>query len=111
GAGVPTADQAQRFLERLVKTLHTQDGAFVESIRAWVHRMTRRQHPSVWHNEALAAAWATVHLPQLQAREPVIPPEGLELARVSWLLEPEPVPRQHTLRQRGQMLYVEAADL
>ena len=94
-----------------MKTLHTQDGAFVESARAWVHRMTRRQHPSVSRNEALAAAWATVHLPQLQAGEPVTPPDGLDLARVSWLLEPEPVPRQYTLRQRGQMLYVEAEDL
>jgi formylglycine-generating enzyme required for sulfatase activity len=109
GDSVSDAYQPQRFLERLVKTLHAQDGAFVDAMRSWVHRMARRQHHTpMWHNEALAATWATVHLAQLRAGEPLTLPAGLELARVSWLLAQDLAPRRYTLRQRGQTLYVEA---
>ena len=106
---VPDTAQAQQFVASLVKTLHTHEGPFADSIHAWVHRLSRRQHTApIWHDEVLAAAWATVHLEQLQAEEPLILPAGLDLARVSWLLAQGSIPRGYTLRQRGQMLCVEA---
>ena len=96
---------AQRFIERMVKTLHTQDGAFVESLRAWLGRLAPRQHPAMWQNDALAAAWATVFLVPLQ--EGRAPPPGLDLRRISWLLGRGQTRQRYTLRQRGPALYLE----
>ncbi|HRY16616.1 MAG TPA: formylglycine-generating enzyme family protein, partial [Candidatus Competibacteraceae bacterium] len=96
---------AQQFSERIIKTLHTQEGAFAESLRAWFGRLTPRQHPAMWQNDALAAAWATVFLRQLQ--EGRASPPGLDLSRISWLLGRGQARQRYTLRQRGQALYLE----
>ncbi|HRF45523.1 MAG TPA: formylglycine-generating enzyme family protein [Candidatus Competibacteraceae bacterium] len=96
---------AQQFSERIVKTLHTQEGTFAESLRAWFGRLAPRQHPAMWQNDALAAAWATVFLRQLQ--EDRAPPPGLDLNRISWLLGRGQTRRRYTLRQRGPALFVE----
>jgi formylglycine-generating enzyme required for sulfatase activity len=106
---VPEPIEARQALERLVKTLHTPDDAWRDTVHAWVHRLSHRQFITpIWHDDALAAAWATVHLEQPEANAALPLPAGFDLARVSWLLAGGRVPGQYTLCQRGQMLWVTA---
>ncbi len=93
--------QAQQFMERIVKTLHTPDSALAASVRHWAQRLTRRQYDVIGQNEVLAIAWATVKSPESEA------PPGLDLRRVGWLLALGQMSRRYTLRQRGQVLYLE----
>jgi formylglycine-generating enzyme required for sulfatase activity len=105
----PLAVPAQDFGERLVKTLHTPHSVCGDTLSDWVHRLARWQptQARMWRNDALAAAWTTIHLAQLRAGEVVHPPAGLDLARVSWLLAPSSTPRHYTLRQRGLELHID----
>jgi formylglycine-generating enzyme required for sulfatase activity len=98
------AAEAQEFLEAIVKTLHAPENAWSAAVRAWVHRMARRQHRSMWQDEALAASWASLHLEELRAGTPLDTPAGFELARVLWLLDRGATPQHYTLRQRGESL-------
>ena len=98
----PTASVTQGLLANLVKTLHTMS---FEAGHAWLQRMVRRQH--LWHDEVLVAAWATVHLDEVRDGKPITPPDGLDLARVSWLLKQGAETRDYVLRQRGPRLYIE----
>ena len=109
-AGAQTAAEAQRFLERLVKTLHQPQGTFVSAAAAWVQRLSKRQQQqtALWRNEALAAAWAVVNVPQIHSGTASVTPAGLDLARISWVLAPASVPQRYILRQRGHKLWCEA---
>lgn len=98
--------QAQRFMERIVRTLYDRNDAIADSAQAWVGRLTPRQHEAMWQDEALAAAWGAAHLTQLRAGT-ITPPPGLDLSRISWLLGQDRT-LNYTLRQRGPALYLEA---
>ncbi len=110
---VSAAGQAQEFLARLAQTLWQQDGAFAASAQDWCQRLGRRQreHEQLWRRyDALCAVWAMANRAALRAGIPLTLPQGFDVARVSWVLASDPRPRQYVLRQRGHLLYVEAAD-
>ncbi len=100
----------QTFVERAVQTLRFPHQNLANAIRAWVQRMTPRQYRPLWGDERLAALWVMSHLRELQAGEPVTPPEGLDLFRANWLLAPVTESKNYTLRQRGQYLWLDADD-
>ena len=102
---LPAKVEAPVVMRNLVKTLHAGEGDFAGSAMAWAHRMLSRQHSGMWGRDELAAAWVLANRAQLSRDEPLTPPEGLDLARVSWLL---PEAKRYTLRQRGAMLCLEA---
>ncbi|MFO1434783.1 MAG: formylglycine-generating enzyme family protein [Candidatus Competibacteraceae bacterium] len=102
----PTPAEVRRFLERIVKTLYTEN-AFTDATRAWFQRVSPRQHEDVWQNVLLAAAWMAAHLPQLRAGKPLLFPVGIDLGQFIWLLGQGQTPRNYKLLQRGQVLYLE----
>ncbi|MDS4058954.1 MAG: hypothetical protein RKP73_10335, partial [Candidatus Contendobacter sp.] len=98
---------AQRFMARIVRTLRDRNDAIADSAQAWIGRLTPRQHEAVWQDEALVAAWALVNWTALRAGE-AVPPPGLDLGRISWVLGQGWTLKRYTLRQRGPALYLEA---
>ena len=102
---LPANLEAPVVMRNLVKTLHAGEGDFAASAMAWAHRMLSRQHSGMWNRDELAAAWVLANRAQLSRDEPLTPPDGLDLSRVSWLL---PEAKRYTLRQRGAMLCLEA---
>jgi formylglycine-generating enzyme required for sulfatase activity len=110
---VATAEQAQEFLARLAQTLWQHPGADAAPVQDWARRLGRRQwtHAVLWqHNEPLQVAWAMTHRAALRAGTHLALPHGFDLARVSWVLTSDSHPRSYVLRQRGHLLYIEAAE-
>jgi formylglycine-generating enzyme required for sulfatase activity len=97
----------ERFLARLVRTLDAGSPA-AGPTRAWGLRLEQRQQGQTWQYEKLQAIWLAVHRQALLAGASVTPPQGMQLARWSWLLEPGAVPREYSVRQRERSLVLEA---
>ena len=105
---IPDARAAQAFIARLVKTIRSQPGEFADAAADWVDRMAQRQHPEMWRHDVLTAAWVAAR--QRWGEELLHAPPGIDLARVSWMLDREADASLYTLRQRGHTLRLEAVD-
>lgn len=94
------------FMARIVRTLRDRNDAIADSAKAWIERLTPRQHEAMWQDEMLVAAWALANRDALREGS-LTPPQGVDLSRISWVLSEGRTQKRYTLRQRGPALYLE----
>jgi hypothetical protein len=104
--------QAEAFFAKVIRTLDAEaerDPALRRRMAAWVRRFAARQHPEVWRDPVRVATFLRAFGAELKAQGIELP-DGLDINRALWALDPPGRPRQYLLWQRGESFVIEAAE-
>jgi formylglycine-generating enzyme required for sulfatase activity len=103
-----TAIESEEFIEKFYRTMAAARTGAGE--KAWVNRVSKRQHPEVWGKyPALTAVWAKNNLEELKKGK-ISLPQGAKADDIAWMFSGKENVQEFILEQAGDKFILETLE-